>query len=119
MEKDIIKANVDKICDLLDSKKGNDITIINISHLSSIADYFIIACAKSTTQVRALAEYVEDTMAKDGMEPIRKEGYSEGRWAVIDYGDFIVHIFHDQTKLFFSLDELWGDGHNITKYSNN
>lgn len=106
----------EKICTILDDKKARDITVIKIDHLTTIADYMIIACGKSTTQVRTLAEHLEDTLAKEGTEPRRKEGYSEGRWAVLDYTDVIVHIFHDDTRLYYCLEELWGDGKNLTKF---
>lgn len=113
----MIHKLVEEICTLLDNKKAEDITIINVAKQTSIADYFIIACGKSTTQVKTLAEYVEDTLSKQrGLEPLRKEGYAEGRWAVIDYGDIIVHVFHDATRLFYCLDELWTEGSNVTKF---
>lgn len=107
---------VKEICTILSDKKAQDITIIEVTKLTSVADYMIIACGRSTTQVRALAENVEDTLAQRGIEPRRKEGYREGRWALVDYGDVIVHIFLDDVRLFYCLEELWGKDDNITKF---
>lgn len=105
-----------QICSVLDDKKAVDITIVKVGHLTDIAEYMVLACGRSTTQVRALAENVDDFFAKDGLESRRKEGFREGRWALIDYADVIVHIFLDDVRLFYCLEELWGDGTNITKY---
>ena len=68
------------------------------------------------TQTRALIEYVEMEMDKIGVAPVRRDGVREGRWAVLDYGDVIVHIFNDETRLFYHLENLWGDDKNIVRY---
>lgn len=105
-----------KICAVLDDKKAVDITLVKVGHLTDIAEYMVIACGKSTTQVRALAEHVDDAMEKEGIFSRRKEGFREGRWALLDYSDVIVHIFLDDVRLFYCLEELWGDGSNVTKF---
>ena len=105
-----------EICKILDSKKAQDIVVVDIRHLTVIADDFIICSGRSTTQVKALANYVDDEMSKLGREPLRSEGKQEGRWAVVDYGDVIVHIFHEETRRLYSLEQLWSDGSNVTRY---
>lgn len=104
------------ICKLLDEKKAKDITIVNIEGLTIIADKFIICSARSNTQVKALVDIVDEGMSKEGYEPLRVEGKQEGRWAVLDYGDVIVHIFYEETRKLYSLEQLWSDGTNVTYY---
>ena len=104
------------ICKLLDEKKAKDITIVNIEGLTIIADKFIICSARSNTQVKALVDIVDEGMSKEGYEPLRVEGKQEGRWAVLDYGDVIVHIFYEETRKLYSLEHLWSDGTNVTHY---
>ena len=111
-----MEKNVEKICALLAEKNAKDITVLNIAKKSSVANYMIVACCRSTTQVKAVAEHVENEIAKEGTEPLRKEGLSEGRWIIYDYGDVIVHIFNDETRLYYHLEELWGDDDNVIKY---
>lgn len=97
----------DKIVKLLDDKKGDDIRELFIGEKSSIADYFIIATGKNVTHVKALAEFVEEKLEEEGIFAIRKEGLREGRWAVLDYGSIMVHIFNSDTRDFFCLERLW------------
>ncbi len=104
------------ICKLLDEKKARDITIVDIEHLTIIADKFVICSARSNTQVKALVDIVDEGMSKEGFEPLRVEGKQEGRWAIMDYGDVIVHIFYEETRKLYSLEQLWSDGSNITHY---
>lgn len=104
------------ICKLLDEKKAKDITIVNIEGLTIIADKFVICSARSNTQVKALVDIVDEGMSKEGHEPLRVEGKQEGRWAVLDYGDVIVHIFYEETRKLYSLEQLWSDGTNVTHY---
>ncbi|HEY8418864.1 MAG TPA: ribosome silencing factor [Clostridia bacterium] len=106
-----------EICRILSSKKAKDITIINVRHLTIIADYFIIASATSTTAVRALAHELEEKLyEKHNRSPLRSEGIREGRWVAMDYGEVIVHIFYEETRKFYQLERLWTDGENVTVY---
>jgi ribosome-associated protein len=106
-----------EICRILSSKKAKDITVINVHHLTIIADYFVIASATSTTAVRALAHELEDKLIENqNRAPLRREGIQEGRWAAMDYGEVIVHIFYEETRKFYQLERLWTDGENVTLY---
>jgi ribosome-associated protein len=92
----------------LDKRKAYDILTIDVTEKTSLADCFIIASRRSTTQVIALAEHVEEEIEKKlGLTVRRREGVREGRWAVLDYGDVIVHLFNDETRLFYHLERLW------------
>ncbi len=110
------KEFVEKVCQSLDSHKAEDIVSIDVSGKTEIADYYVIAGGRSMTHTRALIERLEEDMDKIGVAPIRREGVREGRWAVLDYGDVIVHIFNDETRLFYHLESLWGTDENTKKY---
>ena len=91
----------------LDEKKAEDVEIIPVEGRTLIADYFIIATGRSMTHVKSLCENLEEEMDKMEIAPLRREGVREGRWAVMDYGDVIVHIFNDESRDFYNLESLW------------
>jgi len=95
----------------IQEKKGNDIVRLDLRNIhSSVADYFIISHADSTTQVKAIANSVEEEIFKAlKMEPRRKEGLQHGEWILLDYIDVIVHIFKTDKREFYGIEELWGD----------
>ena len=93
----------------LDSKRAEDIRIIEIGDLTIVADYFVIANGTSSTQTKALAEEVEFKMSQLGVEPNRTEGYQGATWVVLDYGDIIVHVFYKETRDHYNLERLWSD----------
>lgn len=96
----------------LDNKKAMDIKSLEITDLTVVADYFVIATGTSGTHIRALADEVEDTLTKMGVEPNHIEGKTTG-WILLDYGTVIVHLFtHDQREL-YSLEHLWGDAKQV------
>ena len=105
-----------KVCEILDKNKAEDIVMIDLMGKTEVADYYVVASGRSMTHTRALIDHVEEEMDKIGIAPVRREGVREGRWAVLDYGDVIVHIFNDETRLFYHLEKLWGDDSNITKF---
>ena len=107
---------VQDICKYLSSKKAEDILSVDVCEKTVLCDYFVIASGRSTTQVKALCENLEEELSKRGMEPRRTEGTKEGRWGVLDYGDVIVHIFNDECRLFYHLERLWDEGDNVRKY---
>ncbi len=94
----------------LDSKKGQDIKIIKIQDISSIADYFVIATGNSNTQVKALANEVEFRLDQAGISVSAVEGQGNDTWILLDYIDVIVHVFSDEARKYYSLERLWEDG---------
>ncbi len=94
----------------LEEKKGKDISVIDISGVSVIADYFIIVTADNMRQVDALSDAVQDRMAKEGYELRRAEGVQGSSWVLLDYNDIIVHIFDKEQRLFYDLERIWSDG---------
>ena len=101
----------------ISDKKGSDIIILNVSEQTIVCSYFGIASGKSTTQVHALCDNVEEQMKKNcDLAPIRTEGVREGRWGVIDYGDVVVHVFNEESRLFYYLERLWDSGQNVERF---
>jgi ribosome-associated protein len=94
----------------LDSKKGIDIRVIEIGKLSSLADFFVIVSGNSETQTRALADEVEIKLKEAGITPKNIQSDTGHTWIIMDYYDFIIHVFHKETREFYSLERLWRDG---------
>ena len=105
------------ICEYLSSKKAKGIGYIAVEHKTSLCDYFVVAVGTSKTHVKWLGENLEAFFDKQhGLTPRRREGIREGRWAVLDYADVIVHIFGDEERDFYNLERLWEDGENLVRY---
>ena len=94
----------------LDEKKAEDITVIDISGVSTVADYFIIANGTNSNQVLAMVDNVEEQLHKAGYDPKQVEGYRQGNWGLLDYIDIIVHVFDKENRLFYDLERIWRDG---------
>lgn len=104
--KTYIKAAVDA----MDSKKGMDIQVLKVADLTTIAEYFVICAATSTTQVKALADEVEFRLKTDhGVMPHHVEGHDSASWILLDYGFALVHVFLESARDFYSLEKLWKD----------
>lgn len=101
------------IVNSLNNHKAEDIQVIGIRDLTVIADYFVIANGTSTTQVKALADYIEKELQEQGVTPLRIEGYSTANWILLDYGSVIVHVFYKETRDFYNLERLWKDGQQL------
>ena len=102
-----------QIAALIDNKKGEEVRVLQIGTLTTIGDYFVVATGNSTTQVKALADEVEEKLSAKGLEPKRIEGYASASWILLDYYDVIVHIFLKETREFYALERLWGDAPEI------
>ncbi len=98
-----------QIADIFDSKKGEDVRILHIGDLTTIGDYFVVVTGGSTTQVRALADAVDEKLSAEGLEPRRVEGYQSCQWILMDYGDVIAHVFLKEARQFYDLERLWND----------
>ena len=96
----------------LDAKRAADIVALHVESMTVITDYMVIATGHSVPQVKALCEHVEEELAKVDVFARRREGLSEGRWCVLDYGDVMVHVFHEQDREYYQLERLWSDGTN-------
>ena len=93
----------------LDSKKGQDIKVLETGHLTTLADYFVLCTATSTTQVKALADECEKVMKERGELPHHIEGHRGGSWILLDFSSVVVHLFMDEARRFYDLERLWKD----------
>ena len=98
----------------LSDKKGEDIKIIDITGISVLADYFIIANGNSDSQGNALVDNVEEELHKAGYPLRQREGQASGSWVLLDFGDIIVHVFDKENRLFYDLERIWKDGKDIS-----
>ena len=105
-----------KAARILDEKGANKIVVLDVGHLTSITDYFVIANGRNVQSVHTLAEDLEEKLAELGEEPRRKEGYREAKWIVLDYAHVIVHIFHPEEREFYNIERLWQDGTNQVEF---
>jgi len=91
------------------SKKGFDVKILKLQSISPVCDYFVIASGEADVHAKAIAGAIEDGLHELGAKPAHVEGYSEGRWILLDYIDVVVHVFIEPTRQFYALEKLWGD----------
>ncbi len=97
----------------LEDKKAEDIRIIDISEVSVLADYFIIATGSNRSQIQALADHVQEQLGRAGYPIKQTEGYDTANWILMDYRDVIVHIFDKENRLFYDLERIWRDGRRV------
>jgi ribosome-associated protein len=90
-------------------KKGLDIRILTLEGLSTVCDYFVIVSGEADMHVKAIAEAIDDGLAREGIKPLHREGMNEGNWVLLDYIDVVVHVFYEPTRRFYALERLWGD----------
>lgn len=105
------------ICQILYNKKALDIRAMYVQDKTIVADWFVVCSGRSIPQVKTLCDELEDKMAEEGLFVRRKEGYQEGRWVVLDFGDVLVHIFHPEERTYYNLERLWDSGDNVILYS--
>jgi len=95
----------------LDSKKGREIKVMEVTEITSLADYFVICTGGSSTQISALCDVVEEKLEVEaGEKAIHREGHRGGSWVLLDYGCIVVHVFDSEAREFYSLERLWSDG---------
>jgi len=100
---------VQRIYKCLDDKKAQDITVLNVSKITTLADYFIIATGTSSTHINALCNHIEKELAKEDLCPAHKEGRAEGEWVLMDYQDIVIHVFNSELRAYYSLERIWSD----------
>ena len=97
----------------MDSKKGKDIRVLETDGVTTLADYFVLCTATSTTQVKAMSDACEEAMEKNGEQVHHIEGHRGGTWILQDYGDVVVHVFDKEARAFYDLDRLWADAKTV------
>ena len=94
----------------LEDRKGEDIKVLDISSISTLGDYFIIAAGTNRNQVQALADNVQEKLGREGFFTKNVEGYDGANWILLDFGDIIVHVFDSENRIFYDLERIWRDG---------
>jgi len=108
-----IKDTLKIVINALEDKKAENIQLIDISEISTVADYFVITNGTNTSQIQALADNVEEKLTPGGIHPRNIEGYNSANWILMDYNDFLVHIFDKENRGFYDLERMWRDGNVI------
>ena len=96
------------------TKRAEDVVILDLRELDGVCDYFVLATGQSEVQTRAIADAVDEGMRARGLKPWHTEGYEARRWILLDYVDFVVHVFHTRAREYYLLDKLWGDARRET-----
>lgn len=92
-----------------DSKQATDLVALDVSGPLPFTDAFLLASGRNERNVLAIASEVEDRLLEHGVKPLRREGRTEGRWVLLDFGDLVVHVFHEEDRVYYSLERLWND----------
>ena len=101
------------LANALDSKKGEEIKVLKTEGLTTLADYFVICTATSTTQIKAMSDACEEAMEKNGERVHHIEGHRGGTWLLMDFSSVVVHIFMDEARKFYDLERLWADAEEV------
>ena len=108
-----MSKQIDAAIRAAEDKKAVDLVVLDLRKAAAFTDYFLICSGTNPRQVRAIADGVMDALAAEGARPAHVEGYDRSEWVLVDYFDFIVHIFAPETRLFYGLKRLWGDAERI------
>lgn len=114
---DAIRQRVEGICEILYNKKALDIVAIHVADKTIIADWFVICSGRAVSQVKALSEELDEKTPALGLTLRRSEGYTEGKWIVLDYADILVHIFYPEERKYYNMERLWDEGGGAIRYS--
>lgn len=104
-----LPQEVRRAAELAAERKASDVVALDLRGISSATDFFLLGTGNSDIQVRAIADHIIDEFKKEGVRPGHVEGMEGGRWVLLDYIDFVVHVFHPQARDFYQLETLWGD----------
>ena len=103
------EERIRRICEAGLDRKAEDIVVMEMGPKSSLCEYFVVMSGSSSVRVKAIVDHIEESLEAEGMRALHKEGYAEAAWVLLDYGDIIVHVFYDDTRKFYDLENLWGD----------
>src|SRR5262245_20041182 len=108
-----LPAQVERAVRAAEDKKALDLIVLDLRKAAGFTDYFVICSGANPRQVRAIADAVTDSLESDGARPAHIEGYDRSEWILLDYFDFIVHVFGPETRMFYGLERLWGSAERI------
>jgi len=95
------------------ARKAHDLVALDLRGLDAVCDYFLLCSASSDVQVKAVTEHIEETLREQGLRPWHVEGLEGRRWVLLDYVEFVIHVFHEKTREYYLLDRLWGDARSV------
>ena len=104
-----LPSEVSRAIDLLFDRKAVDVILLELEGISTATDYFLVASGNSDTHVTSIAEHLIEELREEGVRPAGVEGLRGGRWVLIDYIDWVVHVFHPESRAFYQIENLWGD----------
>jgi ribosome-associated protein len=108
-----LPAQVERAVRAAEDKKAVDLTVLDLRKAAGFTDYFVIASGTNPRQVRAIADSVMEMLSADGVKPAHVEGYDRAEWILLDFFDFIVHVFAPETRMFYGLERLWGSAERV------
>ena len=110
---DSLKKEIKPYLAAVNGMKAENVVVLDVSRLTSIADVFIICEGRSNRQVAAISDHIVKTLKDQGLKPLSLEGVAEGRWVLMDYGDVIIHVFYESVRTFYDIEGLWADARRI------
>ena len=108
-----LPAQIDRAVRAAEDKKAIDLTVLDLRKAAGFTDYFLICSGSNARQIRAIADSVMESLAAEGATPAHVEGYDRSEWVLLDYFDFIVHVFAPETRMFYGLERLWGNAERV------
>lgn len=109
-----IPARIRSAVAAIQDRKARDLLVLQLGEISEFTDFFLLSTGTSERQVRAIADAVDERLREEGTRPLHIEGYEHGQWVLMDYGDFLVHIFYEPTREYYQLERLWADAPDLT-----
>jgi ribosome-associated protein len=110
-----IAARVREVVSAAQDRKAIDLRVLDLATVSDFTDYFLIMTGSSERQVRAIADAIDERLRLGKVRPLHTEGYKNGQWILLDYGDFVVHIFDEERRELYSLERLWNDAPDVSR----
>jgi ribosome-associated protein len=109
----ILPRQIETVVQAAEDKKAENLVVLDLRKAAGFTDYFIVCSGTNSRQIRAIADGVIDALAANGVKPSHLEGYERSEWILLDYFDFVVHVFAPETRLFYGLERLWGNAERI------
>ena len=108
-----LPAQIERAVEAAEDKKAIDLVVLDLRKAAGFTDFFVICSGSNPRQVRAIADAVMESLGRDGVKPAHVEGYDRSEWILLDYFDFVVHVFAPETRLFYGLERLWGSAERV------
>jgi ribosome-associated protein len=110
-----LPRQIEAVVQAAEDKKAENLVVLDLRQAAGFTDYFVVCSGTNSRQIRAIADGVIDALAADGVKPSHLEGYERSEWILLDYFDFVVHVFAPETRLFYGLERLWGNAERIER----